>query len=131
MALFIAMNIICAGAFALAGAWPVLPFAGLDVLGIWWAFKVNFADARRAERVEITEHELILSRFAYGREVEEKRFIRRWVRVELEEDTRSELVGSLFLAFGGQRTEIARFLAADEKKSFATALKAALTSPHI
>src|SRR5690349_3640452 len=85
MALFIGMNIICAGAFALAGAWPVLPFAGLDVLAIWWAFRVNFADARRAERVEVTEHELILSRFAFGRAVEEQRFTRRWVRVELEE----------------------------------------------
>ena len=34
-------------AFLLMGAWPVFGFFGLDVLVIWWAFRINF---RRAQR---------------------------------------------------------------------------------
>jgi hypothetical protein len=33
-------------AFLLMGAWPVFGFFGLDVLAIYWAFRINF---RRAE----------------------------------------------------------------------------------
>jgi len=31
--------------FLLMGAWPVLGFFGLDVLAIYWAFKINFRRA--------------------------------------------------------------------------------------
>ena len=116
--------------FYVIGAWPVVGFMGLDVALIWWAFRANFADARRAEHIEITSHELVLRRLAEGRPAQEQRFARRWVRVELEEDRERELVGPLYLRFGGKRTEIASFLGAQERLSFANALKAALINPQ-
>lgn len=131
MAVITGINLIGGVIFIIAGAWPVAPFMGLDVLLLWWAFRANFADARRAERVEVTAHELILSRFAEGKGREEQRFTRPWVKVELEEDRERELVGGLFLRSHGRRTEIARFLAAEEKQSFARALQQALATPHI
>lgn len=112
--------------FYLIGAWPVLGFMGLDVALIWWAFRANFADARRAEHIEITPHELVLRRLAESQPSEEQRFARCWVRVELEEDRERELVGPLYLSFAGKRTEIASFLGGRERLSFANALKAAL-----
>jgi uncharacterized membrane protein len=116
--------------FYVIGAWPVVGFMGLDVALIWWAFRANFADARRAEHIEITADELVLRRLAENRPVQEQHFARRWVRVELEEDRERELVGPLYLRLGGKRTEIARFLGAKERLSFANALKTALINPR-
>ena len=53
------------------------------------------------------------------------------MRVELEEDRERELIGRLFLASHGLRTEIGRFLAPDERKALAGELKQALARPHI
>lgn len=125
------VSFVIGTSFYLMGAWPVAGFMGLDVALMWWAFRANFADARRAERIEITEHELILERLAAGRERREKRFVRRWVRIELEEDRDRELIGGLFLRSHGTRTEIANFLAPHERKELAGALRAAIASPRI
>ncbi|NJM28859.1 MAG: DUF2244 domain-containing protein [Rhizobiales bacterium] len=127
MFLIVAVNLIGGVVFLVAGAWPVTGFMGLDVLLIWWAFKANFADARRTERIEITETELILERLADGRDRVERRFVRRWVRVELEEDHGRELIGGLFLLSHGVRTEIGKFLAPFEKKALAVELHRALS----
>ena len=35
--------------FVIAGAWPVMGFFGLDVLLIYWAFRVNYRRARAYE----------------------------------------------------------------------------------
>lgn len=131
MTVVIAINFAAGTIFTLMGAWPVAPFAGLDVLLIWWAFKRNFADGRKAEHIEVTAHELILDRFAHGKATGHQRFTRPWVQVELEEDRERELIGSLFLRSHGKRTEIGRFLAPDERKSLAQALNAALARSRI
>ncbi len=130
MSVIVGLNLTVGMFFYVIGAWPVVGFMGLDVALIWWAFRANFADARRAEHIEITSDELVLRRLAENRPAQEQRFARRWVQVELEEDRERELVGPLYLRFGGKRTEIASFLGAQERLSFASALKAALTNPH-
>ena len=116
--------------FYVIGAWPVVGFMGLDVALVWWAFSANFADARRAEHIEITAHELVLMRLSERQPPWEQRFLRRWVRVELEEDKERELIGPLYLRFRGRRTEIASFLGGHERQAFSRALKAALANPH-
>jgi len=130
MTVIVGLNLTVGMFFYVIGAWPVVGFMGLDVALIWWAFRANFADARRAEHIEITSDELVLRRLAENKPAQEQRFTRRWVRVELEEDRERELVGPLFLHFGGKRTEIASFLGARERLSFANALKAALINPR-
>jgi uncharacterized membrane protein len=112
----------------LLGAWPVAGFAGLDVVLIWCAFRANFAAGRRAERIEVTPHELILERRVYGRENQVHRFFRRWLRVELEVDGDRDLIGGLYLSSRGTRTEIGKFLAPHERKELAAALRSALAS---
>ena len=131
MTLIVLINLVVGGLFAAIGAWPVVGFAGLDVLLIWWAFKANFADAAKAERISITEHELILERLAGRKEPEQQRFVRRWVRVELEEDRDRELIGRLSLVSGQQRVHIGDFLAPGERRIMARALKSALAIPNI
>jgi len=131
MGLVIAVNLVVAGMFVALGAWPIAGFAGLDVLLVWWAFRVNFADARKLERISITEHELVLDRLSEKRQPEQQRFVRRWVRVELEEDHERELIGSLLLISGRTRVAVGEFLAPEERKTLAQELKSALAIPRI
>ena len=131
MGLVILVNLVVAGMFVALGAWPIAGFAGLDVLLVWWAFKVNFADARKLERISITEHELVLDRLSERHPPEQQRFVRRWVRVELEEDRERELIGSLLLLSGRTRIAVGEFLAPEERRTLASALKSALAIPRI
>jgi len=131
MGLVIAINLIVAGMFVALGAWPIAGFAGLDVLLVWWAFKVNIADARKLERISITEHELVLDRVSEKHPPQQQRFVRRWVRVELQEDGERELIGSLLLISGRTRVAVGEFLAPEERKTLAEALKTALAVPRI
>src|SRR5258705_12064867 len=52
-------------AFLLMGAWPVLGFFGLDVLAIYWAFRINFRDARATEEIRVTPSELRVRRVSH------------------------------------------------------------------
>src|SRR4249920_138936 len=52
-------------AFLLMGAWPVLGFFGLDVLAIYWAFRINFRHARAREEIRVTPSELRLRRISH------------------------------------------------------------------
>lgn len=131
MGLVILVNLVVAGMFVALGAWPIAGFAGLDVLLVWWAFRVNFADARRLERISITEHELVLDRESAKHPPQQQRFVRRWVRVEIEEDRERELIGSLLLVSGRTRVAVGEFLAPEERKTLAEALKSALAIPRI
>jgi len=131
MGLVILVNLVVAGMFVALGAWPIAGFAGLDVMLVWWAFRVNFADARKLERISITEHELVLDRLSEKHPPLQQRFVRRWVRVELEEDRDRELIGSLLLVSGPRRVAVGEFLAPEERKTLASALKSALAIPRI
>ncbi|MGE0212935.1 MAG: DUF2244 domain-containing protein [Parvibaculaceae bacterium] len=117
--------------FLLIGAWPVVPFLGLDVALVYWAFRRNFADAGEREVVEVTESEVVLYRLRIGRPTEELRFPRGFVQVELEEDEEREIVGPLALRSRGRRFEFGGFLNPDDRRSFAKALKTALARPNI
>lgn len=129
MAVVGGINLFGALYFYVQGAWPIVGFMGLDVALVYWAFKRNYADARVAERIEITAHDVVVRRREAKRAETEKHFVRRWVRVELKEDRERELIGPLYLWFKGERTEIGAFLPPHERKDFARALQAALVSP--
>jgi uncharacterized membrane protein len=111
--------------FLLLGAWPVFGFLGLDVLLVYWAFRANFRAARAYEEVTVTPTELTV------RKVSQRGAVREWtlnpVWVRLDRIVHEEFgIERLFLVSHGRRLSIAGFLSPDEKKSFASALSAAL-----
>jgi uncharacterized membrane protein len=111
--------------FLLAGAWPVFGFCGLDVLLIYWAFKVNFRSARAYEQVTVTPSELTVRQVnQYGR-MREWTLNPLWVR--LDRVVHADFgIERLFLVSHGRRLAIAGCLGPHEKESFALALAAAL-----
>ena len=131
MSLVIVVNLVVGGVFTAIGAWPVAGFAGLDVLIVWWAFRANFTAARKIERISITEHELVVERQNGENPPDQQRFVRRWTRVELDEDRDRELIGRLMLVSGRSRLAIGDFLAPAERKSLALALRRAIAIPRI
>jgi uncharacterized membrane protein len=112
-------------AFLLMGAWPVLGFFGLDALAIYWAFRINFRDARASEEIRITPSELRLRRVSHRGHVVE--FVLNPLWVQLDQKTHAEFgIEKLYLLSSGRRVSIASFLGPDEKACFAKALTAAL-----
>lgn len=111
--------------FLMIGAWPVLGFFGLDVLAIYWAFKINNRHAKASEEIRITPSELYVRRVSHRGHVVE--FVLNPLWVQLERKTHAEFgIERLYLVSRGQRVSIGSFLGADEKASFAKALMAGL-----
>src|SRR5882672_10943913 len=112
-------------AFLLMGAWPVLGFLGLDVLVIYWAFRVNFRRASATEEITVTPWELRVRRVSHRGHVAEWVLNPLWV--QLDQKIHAEFgIEKLYLVSRGRRISIGSFLGADEKASFAKALMAAL-----
>ncbi len=128
MIILVGLNLGAGIMFLAIGAWPVMGFMGLDVAIAWYAFKRNFADAERSERIVIEGDRVTLTRLAKSHPPHVSTFNRVWLRVELEYDEARELVGRLLLHSHGQATEIASFLGADERRSLAAELRLALAT---
>jgi uncharacterized membrane protein len=112
-------------AFLLMGAWPVVGFLGLDVLVIYWAFRVNFRRANATEDITVTPSELRVRRVSHRGHVAEWVLNPLWV--QLDQKVHAEFgIERLYLVSRGRRVSIGNFLGADEKASFAKALLAAL-----
>ena len=112
-------------AFLLMRAWPVLGFLGLDVLVVYWAFRVNFRRAAATEEITVTPLELRVRRVSHRGHVVEWVLNPLWV--QLDQKVHAEFgIERLYLVSRGRRVSIGNFLGADEKASFAKALLAAL-----
>ena len=112
-------------AFLLMGAWPVFGFFGLDVLLVYWAFRVNFRRAKATEEISVTPSELRVRRVSHRGHVAEWVLNPLWV--QLDQKIHAEFgIEELYLVSKGRRVAIASFLGPDEKASFVKALTAAL-----
>src|SRR6202790_3217137 len=69
-------------AFLLMGAWPVFGFFGLDILAIYWAFKINFRRAKASEEISVTPSELRLRRISHRGHVAEWVLNPLWVQLD-------------------------------------------------
>lgn len=112
-------------AFLFMGAWPIFGFFGLDVLLLYWAFRLNYRRGAAYEEVKVTPAALTI------RKVSHRGIAREWILnplwVRLEKVVHEEFgVERLFLVSRGKELAIAGFLGPNEKASFAKELGAAL-----
>ena len=114
-------------AFLIMGAWPVFGFFGLDVLAIYWAFRVNYRRARASEEISVTPTELRVRRISDRGHVAEWVLNPLWVQVD--QIAHEEFgIERLYLVSRGRRMSIGSFLSPDEKASFSSALRAGLAA---
>jgi uncharacterized membrane protein len=111
--------------FLMMGAWPVFGFFGLDVLVVYWAFRINFRSARAHEEILVTPSELRLRRVNHRGRAVEWVLNPLWVQLDQVEDEEFG-IERLYLVSRGRRVSVGSFLGPDEKASFAKALRAAL-----
>jgi uncharacterized membrane protein len=125
MAFIMVVSFAAGFAFLLMGAWPVLGFFGLDVIAIYWAFRINFNRAKASEKITVTHSELRLRRVSHRGHVVE--FVLNPLWVQLDRKTHPEYgVEKLYLLSKGRRLAVGSFLSPDEKASFSKALMTAL-----
>jgi uncharacterized membrane protein len=125
MALFGGVSFIAGMVFLLDGAWPIFGFFGLDVLLLYWAFRLNYRQAAAYEQVTVTPTALKV------RKVSPRGAAREWVLnplwVKLDKVVHEQYgIERLLLVSRGKQLAIANFLGPDEKASFAQALSNAL-----
>lgn len=127
VALILAVAVVSGGiaaAFAAFGAWPVLPFAGLEIAVLGGALLHLRRHAGDGERLELTADQVRLIRCRGGRR-ECHEFSRHWARLRFDErpgDGRCRL----FLGSHGREVEIGQPLNAAQKKELAAELRAQL-----
>ncbi len=122
---FAIASALCSLPFVFLGAWPVVGFFGLDVLGLYIAFAASFRAARVYETLDVTPLELIFTKTGADGSRREWRFNPSWVRLEekAHEEYGAEQVA---LVSRGERVEIGSFLGPDQKAELARDLARAL-----
>jgi len=106
-------------ALAVVGAWPVMPFAGLEVLLVAVAFRLVQRHDADFERLTIGEHEVRVEARAARCET---RFVahRPWARVVVRESGRH---CSLALAYRGRSEPLGRLLSDEGRRALAVKLR--------
>ena len=110
---------VAAGA-AMFGAWPVMPFAGLEVVLVALAFRVLGRHDADYERLEIGEHEV---RWEARDAAKHTRFVahRQWARVVLRQRGARCTLG---LAYAGRTVPLGRLLSDEGRRELAQSLRA-------
>jgi uncharacterized membrane protein len=108
-----AINVLFASYFILRGAWPVMPFMGLDVALLGWAFRASRKAAKREEHVVLTASRLSVLRRPSMQETVLNPY---WVRVD----------DALTLWSHGKGVPIGAFLPLPEREPVARRLRAAV-----
>lgn len=116
------------GLFCLSvGAWPIFGFFGLDILGLYIAFRLNYRAARAREEVSVSRASLDIRQFAPSGRMREHHFNPFWARFSV---SRHDEIGITRMAVEGQgrSVSIGGFLNPDDRESFAKAFGNALAT---
>jgi uncharacterized membrane protein len=112
--------------FLFYGAWPVFGFFGLDVIGLYIAFRLNYRAARAREEVSVSRTALAIRKVAPSGKAEAHHFNPFWARFSV---ARHSEIGITRMAVEGQGESVAigAFLNPDDRESFAAAFSRALS----
>lgn len=125
MGLVVMINLMSAIAFLQVGAVPIAGFLGLDVLAVFFGFKICFRDQKQWTRVRITAENLRVDHVNKKGEASNVELPTAFARVELKKPYTPN--SWLTLANRGEAYVIGRFLTVDERKSLAEAIREALS----
>jgi uncharacterized membrane protein len=126
MMLVCVTSIVASLPFVILGFWPVAGFFGLDFLGLYIAFRINYRQSRSFEVLELSPIRLLLQKVTDRGEVREWRFNPLWTRLDRQEDDEFGLQ-ELTLNSRGEHVVIARDLSPPERETLAEAFNRALS----
>ena len=111
-----------AGVFTVLGFWPVLPFAGTEMLLLGWALKTSMDRRFERESIDISENDIVIetkSRGAPQRVV----FPRHWARVKIRRPKSALHRSQLVIESRGRAVELGKFLTEEERRQLAAELR--------
>jgi uncharacterized membrane protein len=111
-----------AGLLALKGMWPILPFAGLELIGLGWALHASLARRYRAEIITLTDADVSVEwrdRAQCRRTV----FQRHWAQVKLRRPASPLHPSRLTIESHGRQCELGNFLTDEERYGLALRLR--------
>jgi len=110
----VSVGIACA--FAALGAWLILPFTGLEMLVLYWAFRTIDRHAADCERIAIAGDKVTVELYEAGR-AQSHEFNRCWAQLAVSPDG-----GRLALRSHGREVEIGRHLSDEQRLALAREL---------
>ena len=123
--LFGALCLVCftlAGVLALMGMWPVLPFAGLEMLLVGWALHASLARRFRSETITLTDSDVSVESRDRAR-CELTVFQRHWAQVKLRRPVSRLHPSRLTIESHGRQCELGSFLTDEERYGLALRLQ--------
>jgi uncharacterized membrane protein len=107
---------------AVQGFWPVLPFAGLEMLVLGWALRVSLRNAHVVQRLAVSADTVRVD-CTGTRSEEHLIFPRHWAKVTLRAPYTALHPSRLLIESRGRTVEIGGFLTEDERRGLAAQLK--------
>lgn len=114
-------SVAIAGLLVVNGAWPVLPFTGVELLAVGVAFVIHARHAVDYERIRLYPNRLVIEQMS-GQRLTQVEFNPRWVRIERGASPRDPIK----VVSRGQTVVVGVHLAQYRRASFASELRAAL-----
>jgi uncharacterized membrane protein len=114
-----------AGAMTVLGYWPILTFAGAEMLLLGWALRANMQRRFEREHIEVTEADIVIeiSRGRAGGNTQRVVFPRHWARVKIRAPKSPLHRGQLVIESHGRVHEIGKFLTEEERRQLAVELR--------
>lgn len=118
---------ITAAIFMAHGAWPIVGFFGLDVLGLWLAFRMSYRSGRMREEVSVSREHCDIRKIAPSGKTVLFRLNPFWCRFTIRRHSEIGIIG-MAVETREQRVPIGAFLNPDDRESFAKAFGQALAT---
>jgi uncharacterized membrane protein len=104
-----------AGVLTYLGFWPVLPFAGLEMLLLGAALRISLARRHHRQTIVISESEISIQS-NIGKIHSEVVFPRHWAQVKLRRSTSRLHPSRLVIESHGRQCAVGDFLTEDERR---------------
>jgi uncharacterized membrane protein len=117
---FVSLSV--AGLMALRGFWPILPFAGLEMLVLGWALKTSMARRHHRQTITVTDDDVSVESRDHARCVQVV-FPRHWAQVKLRRPASRLHPSRLTIESHGRRCELGTFLTDEERHGLAARLQ--------
>ena len=118
------LNCVSAAVFVAMGAHLVVPFVGLDVLAVMFAFLISYRAANRIERIQVSARDVRVVRETPKSSEIVWESPTAFTRVETAME--DEQVIAVRLALSGREASVAAALSPPERAEFAKALQRAI-----
>ena len=106
------------------GYWPVLPFAGAEMLLLGWALRTNMQRRFQREHIEVTERDVIIVSTGTGRGMPRRIvFPRHWAQVKIRRPKTPLHPCQLVIESHGRGYEVGKFLTEEERRQLAAELR--------